>query len=92
MADPGDETKGTGFGTLPKRVVRTGVALVHENEIVYPAAGSEAQVREVLNDPSNNVALHFPVIIEVYGEEKSSTDEVNEDVVMNAIDRAFRLA
>ena len=32
------------------RVLRTGIALVHEGELVLPAVGSEAQAEQVLDD------------------------------------------
>jgi hypothetical protein len=48
-----------------KRVVRTGLALVHENEIVYPAAGSEAMAQQAVDDASADIEVHFPVTIEI---------------------------
>jgi hypothetical protein len=59
----GSATSGTGA----KRVVRTGLAVVHENEIVYPAAGSEAQALRAVEDASAEIEVHFPVVIEVMG-------------------------
>lgn len=50
-----------------KRVERTGLALVHENEIVYPAAGSEAMALSAAEDAGADVEIHFPVVIEVPG-------------------------
>lgn len=48
-----------------KRVVRTGIALVHENEIIYPAAGSAAEAIEVLDDARARIEVYFPVEIEI---------------------------
>lgn len=48
-----------------KRVTRTGIALVHENEIIYPAAGSEAQAVQALEDSRTRVDVYFPVEIEI---------------------------
>ena len=48
-----------------KRVTRTGIALVHENEIIYPAAGSEAQAIQALEDNRTRIDVYFPVEIEV---------------------------
>lgn len=48
-----------------KRVSRTGIALVHENEIIYPAAGSEAQAVEALEDSRSRIDVYFPVVIEI---------------------------
>ena len=50
-----------------KRVVRTGLALVHANEIVYPAAGSEAQATQAVDDASADIEVHYPVVIEIVG-------------------------
>ena len=58
-------TRRGGTGSQPKRVVRTGLALVHENEIVYPAAGSEAVAVPALDDPGADVQLHFAIVVEV---------------------------
>jgi hypothetical protein len=57
-------------GTLPSgsgaaRVTRTGIALVHEGEIVLPATGSEADAERVLEDARSSVTYYFPVEIEV---------------------------
>lgn len=48
-----------------KRVSRTGIALVHENEIIYPAAGNEAQAVQALEDARTRVNVYFPVEIEI---------------------------
>ncbi len=48
-----------------KRVVRTGLALVHENEVVYPSAGSRAVAELAVDDASADIELHFPVVIEI---------------------------
>lgn len=48
-----------------KRVVRTGLALVHANEIVYPAAGSQAMATRAVEDAQTSIEVHFPVVIEV---------------------------
>jgi hypothetical protein len=46
------------------RVLRTGIALVHEGEWVLPAAGDEAE-SESADDPRAVVQYFFPVEIEV---------------------------
>jgi hypothetical protein len=51
-----------------KRVLETGIALVHEGELVLPAAGSEAQAELVAEDARAVVEYHFPVEIEIRGE------------------------
>jgi hypothetical protein len=47
------------------RVSRTGIALVHQGELVLPAPGSEAQAELVLDDARTVVHYHFPVEVEV---------------------------
>ena len=49
----------------PKRVTSTGLALVHEGETVYPAAGSHAQAVAAGDDAQAAVQVVFPVEIEV---------------------------
>lgn len=58
----------------PKRVTRTGIALVHENEVVFPAAGSEAEAERAIDDARNVVHYHFPVEIEVRGATEPALD------------------
>jgi hypothetical protein len=57
----------TGGESRGARVVRTGIALVHEGELVLPAAGSAAQAEQVLDDERAVISYHFPVEIEVRG-------------------------
>ena len=47
------------------RVRETGIALVHQGELVLPAAGSEAQADRVIDDARATVQYYFPVEIEV---------------------------
>jgi hypothetical protein len=56
-----------GDGNRAARVRRTGLALVHEGELVLPAAGSEAEAERVADDARAVVHYHFPVEIEVVG-------------------------
>ena len=60
--EPGD-----GEETGAKRVLETGIALVHEGELVFPAAGSEAQAELIAEDARTVIQYHFPVEIEVRG-------------------------
>jgi hypothetical protein len=52
-------------GGRAARVRQTGIALVHEGELVLPAAGSEAQAAQVADDAASIIHYHFPVEIEV---------------------------
>lgn len=55
------------LGSRAKRVRRTGLAVVHEGEVVLPAAGSEAEAEAAGNDARTVVHYYFPVEIEVVG-------------------------
>jgi hypothetical protein len=61
-----------------KRVSRTGIALVHENEIIYPAAGSEAQAVQALEDSRTRIDVYFPIEIEI--REASASGSRRSDV------------
>lgn len=52
-------------GGRATRIRRTGLALVHEGELVLPAAGSEAAAEVVAHDDRVTVNYYFPVEIEV---------------------------
>ena len=54
-------------GARGARVLATGIALVHEGELVLPAAGSEAQAEAVLADERATINYYFPVEVEVRG-------------------------
>lgn len=60
-----DQSNGNRRRPRAARVRRTGIALVHEGELVMPAAGSEAQADRVIGDSRNTIHYHFPVEIEV---------------------------
>jgi hypothetical protein len=61
--EPGD-----GEETFAKRVLETGIALVHANEVVVPEASSKAQAELVAEDTRTIVEYHFPVEIEIRGD------------------------
>jgi hypothetical protein len=60
-----DQSQVQGAGGRAARVERTGIALVHEGELVLPAAGSEAQATQVAEDAQSVIHYYFPVEIEV---------------------------
>ena len=62
---------GDGDEAGAKRVLETGIALVHEGELVLPAAGSEAQAMVVAEDARTVIHYHFPVEIEIRAEDSS---------------------
>jgi hypothetical protein len=84
--------RGGGNRPRPKRVVRTGLALVHENEVVYPAVGSEAQASVAVDDASNQIHIHFPVIIEVVGSEAPPQEapQAQGQAALRALEFALR--
>jgi hypothetical protein len=61
--DPTQDT--TGASGTAARVTRTGIALVHEGELILPAGGSEAETEQVATDAGSTVQYIFPVEIEV---------------------------
>ncbi|WP_134495169.1 hypothetical protein [Microvirga pakistanensis] len=58
-------TPGLARGGYAARVTRTGLALVHEGELVLPAAGSEAQAEQVIASDRTMVRYRFPVEVQV---------------------------
>jgi|GEM_PF-6532829 len=66
MAGPDQPILGmTGAAPGPKRVTRTGIALVHENELVFPAAGSEIEAIQAIDDSRTTAQVFIPVHIEI---------------------------
>jgi hypothetical protein len=72
-----------GAPNQPEVVLRTGLALVHEGERIYPAEDSAAKL---LPAEANIVNYYFPVEIEVVG--AGSLDELVENVY-DALQREF---
>jgi hypothetical protein len=60
----------------PRRVDATGLAVVHEGELIVPDVGSEAELMQAINDPRVVVEFHFPVVVEV-----RAADPIDLDVV-----------
>ena len=54
---------------MGERVERTGIALVHEGEYIYPAPGSEASIVPDMEEmqPGQVINYYFPVEVEVVG-------------------------
>jgi hypothetical protein len=73
------ETEG---GNRAARVLQTGIALVHEGEIVLPAAGSEAQAEQVMEDSRAVITYYFPVEIEVFlGDRSVDMEEIVDETL-----------
>ncbi len=71
----------SGAGGRAARVRETGIALVHEGELVLPAAGSEAQAERVASDAQAVIHYHFPVEIEV----RASPEAVDPEALVAAV-------
>ncbi|HEY3593179.1 MAG TPA: hypothetical protein VGL13_04875 [Polyangiaceae bacterium] len=69
----------------PKRVVRTGIALVHEGELVLPAAGSEAEAELAGADSRTVVQYIFPVEIEVCASRRGADANAVADLVFERL-------
>jgi hypothetical protein len=67
------------------RVLETGVALVHQDEHIVPAAGSEA----TLATETGDVHYHFPVHLLVVGGLEESVRAEIRDEVMDQLYRAL---
>ena len=63
--------RGDDEATVAKRVLETGIALVHEGEVVFPAATSKAQADLITEDARTVVEYHFPVEIEIRGQSET---------------------
>lgn len=70
----------------PAVVQRTGLALVHEGELVVPAMGSEA-VLSVLNG-DGTLVLEFPVTVEVRIVPACDPDR-HSDLTLDRLSRAL---
>lgn len=68
----------SGAGGRAARVRRTGIALVHEGELILPAGGSEAEAERVVEDSRSVVNYHFPVEIEV----RAAPDPVDPEEII----------
>lgn len=69
-------------------VTDTGIALVHEGEFIYAAAGSEAEVAVAEMDARLSVNIHLPVIIEVVGQWNDADLERTVDETLRRLRRA----
>jgi len=81
---------GSGRQRAPKRVTRTGLALVHENEIVYPAAGSAAEAVQAIGEAAGLVQVFFPVQIEIRATGAEEPASNGSDQAADVVDAAAR--
>lgn len=76
----------------PRRVLSTGLAVVHENELVYPAAGSAAEAEAAIGDARATVQVLFPVEIEIVaGGNEAELEEATARATRRAATRLDRL-
>ncbi len=47
------------------RVEATGIALVHEGEVIVPGPGSEAEIELLREDLGHEIRITLPVIVEI---------------------------
>jgi hypothetical protein len=73
-----------------KRVTRTGIALVHEGELVLPAAGSEAEAVQAGNDARASIQYYFPVEIEVVSCGHAFDPQKIADLTLDRLARSVR--
>jgi len=81
------DSSGQEVGGLAARVLNTGIALLHEGELVLPAAGSAAQAEQVIDDTQTVIHYYFPVEVEIRTTENSMN---HEDIVETALLRLAR--
>jgi hypothetical protein len=72
------------------RVTRTGIALVHEGELILPSRGSEAQLEHVVDDATAVVQYVFPVEIEVATEVERADDDAIADLALRRLAQGLR--
>jgi len=72
------------------RVARTGIALVHEGELILPAAGSEAEGEQALADSRAVVQYRFPVEVEVRGMPSELDPDAIADLALRRLARGLR--
>ena len=81
----GGQAAGAVGGSAPAaigdRVERTGLALVHEGEYIFPAAGSEAALSPV-HGSGQVVNYYFPVEVELVG-------DLDAAVVKRVVEKVF---
>ncbi|MCW8900039.1 MAG: hypothetical protein OQK75_05390 [Gammaproteobacteria bacterium] len=83
-----DNSTGSNNHSSASRVRKTGIALVHEGEVVLPAAGSEAQAEQVTDDSRTAIHYHFPVEIEIIDAPEINMQEIVEEV-LSRLNRAL---
>lgn len=76
MTDSIEDLGILGVGGRAARIRETGIALIHSGELILPAAGSEAEADQVIDDARSIIHYHFPVEIEVYAPPEIDIEEI----------------
>ncbi len=71
------------------RVTHTGIALVHEGELIVPAQGSEAQADQVAEDERTIVQYYFPVEIEVRDSSGAADPDAVAELVLRRLTKGL---
>lgn len=77
-------------GTEAARVARTGLALVHEGELILPASGSEAGLEPAAGDARSELRFVFPVEIEVRGGHEPVDVDAIADATLRRLAQGLR--
>lgn len=70
----------------PKRVTQTGLAVVHENELVYPAASSQARAVELADDGSGTTLLFSAELEVVHAPPDGEAEQVSSGLLAQTAD------
>jgi hypothetical protein len=81
------ETRGA---TGAVRITSTGFAFVHEGELVFPKAGSEAQAAQVMDDARASIHYYFPVEIEIVAGGRPIDPHQVADLALERLARSVR--
>lgn len=69
-------------------VTESGIALVHEGELIFPAPDSEAEAELAIQDARTTITVNLPVIVQVAG----ANDTAETDRIVNETLRRLRHA
>jgi hypothetical protein len=71
------------------RVRQTGIALVHEGELILPAAGSEADLEPSRGEGTGTAQYVFPVEVEVLAPPRSLDVQEIVDATLSQLHRSI---
>jgi hypothetical protein len=85
-----DETPPGDGAPAPARVTRTGLAVIHEGEVILPAAGSEAGLEQAAGDKRSELRFVFPVEIDVRGGHEPADVDAIADATLRRLALGLR--